>query len=159
MQKVNFARSFGAVSLEYKTHSRRNITRGGSSLPLLLRFDTIAPLRAEVFGHRGARRGRRGRRGLKGIWPWYVMNIFAYQGRYRTVTATRYIGVQVWPPAAKYACISPGGQPSMPPQPTPMHITLGRENCRLVCKLGTCIPRRARVYIFLSICSSVEFRA
>lgn len=41
-----------------------------------------------------------------------------------------------------------------------MYITLGRGNCRLVCKLGTCIPyERPYTYICLSIYSSVEFRA
>lgn len=39
------------------------------------------------------------------------MNIFAYRGRYRTVTGTRYTVVQVCP-TAKYACISPGAKPS-----------------------------------------------
>jgi len=77
--------------------------------------------------------------------PRYVMNIFAYQDRYRTVTGTRYIGLQVCP-GCQICMHLARGQPSMPPQPLPMHITLGRENRRLVCKLGTCIPPR-RVYI------------
>lgn len=43
-------------------------------------------------------------------------------------------------------------------KPTAMHITLGRENCRLVCKLGTTFPPPP---LHSSPCTrmSVEFRA
>lgn len=144
MQKVNFVRSFGAVSLEYKTVVEYMRRWSFCFRPTWLRLY-----------RRGFWPSRRSRR-LKGIWPRYVMNIFAYQGRYRTVTGTRYIRVQVC--SGCQICMHLArGQPSIPLQLTPMHITLGRENCRLVCKLGTCIP--SHMYIFLSTYSSVEFRA
>lgn len=90
---------------------------------------------------------------VKGDMTENVMNIFAYRGRYRTVTGTRYTEVQVCP-TAKYACISLGANRPQRFKPSAMHITLGGENCRLVCKLGTCIPSLARaqacmpVYLF-----------
>jgi len=150
MFRWNYAKSqfctsvWRVVSLKYKTVVEIHAVW----------FFCLWPTRSRLR-RRGFWPSWRGRR-LKGIWSRYVMNIFAYQGRYRTVTGTRYIEVQVCP-GCQICMHLARGQPSIPLQPTPMHITLGRENCRLVCKLGTCIP--SRMYIFLSTYSSVEFRA
>ena len=85
------------------------------------------------------------------------MNIFAYRGRYRTVTGTRYIPYYKSVRLPNMHASRPGANRPHRFKPRAMHITLGGENCRLVCKLGTCIP--SRVHICLSIYSSMKFRA
>lgn len=77
------------------------------------------------------------------------MNIFAYRGRYRTVTGTRYTGVQVCP-TAKYACISPGAKPSATLQTDRHAYNARKRELSISLQTRDRAFRNASIYVCLS---------